>query len=435
MGFRQSHVLSLDEHTWVRQNVLRLRLAHGPRERNAVAVPRGEGQLDELSLARLALLLDVSPRELATRPEDLAARLREKLSHAAQLAGAEAEEDACTQAEAAWQEALRLAFPLFAGQAADFLARQALRARRPLDAITWVLRALTTPLGADAAHRSDMVSRLGAALMLTERYDVANAVLCSVADRHSPADSQVLIAHAASLLLQGRFDESVQAYSRVLEASGNLAPRAEAQAWIGYGAALGLVGNVSGALTASLRVDEIRQRELMPDLLTGLNANELWCAALAAPWRDARRLILEVLHDTHDPFARANLYDTLVFVLCRGRDWPAVWSTCTEGLAILRQGGGGSRMLKARFLWARAVAARHLGRDGALQDREWAEDLFDLVGSRGHLSALPLWPDDPRSAGAASLLDGPDDALDLCQGVVRCESEPHRARPPLGFEP
>ncbi len=435
MGFRQSHVLSLDEHAWVRQNVLRLRLSHGPRERNAVAVPRGDGQLDELSLARLALLLGVSPRDLATRPEDLAARLREKLSHATQLAGAAAEEGARAEAEAAWQEALRLAFPLFAGQAADFLARQALQTRRPLDAITWVLRALTTPLGADAAHRSDMVSRLGAALMLTERYDVANAVLRSVADLHSPANSQALIAHAASLLLQGRFDESAQAYSRVLEASGNLAPRAEAQAWIGYGAALGLVGDVPGALTASARVDEIRQRERMPDLLTGLNANELWCAALAAPWSDARRLILDALHDAHDSFARANLYDTLVFVLCRGRDWPAVWSTCTEGLALLRQGGGGSRMLKARFLWARAVAARHLGRDGALQDREWAEDLFDLVGSRGHLSALPPWPDDPPSAGVASLLDGPDDAVDLCQSVVRRESEPHRARPPLGFEP
>lgn len=435
MGIRPSHVLSEDEHAWVRQNVLRLRLARGPRERDAIAVPRGDRQLDELSLARLALLLRVSPRELATRPDHLAARLRDQLSHAAQLAGSDAGEDARAEAEAAWQEALRLAFPLYAGQAADFLAHQALQRRRPLDAITWVLRALTTPLGADAARRSDMVSRLGAALMLTERYDVANAVLRNVADMHSPANSQAEIAHAASLLLQGRFDESAQAYSRVLEASGNLAPRAEAQAWIGYGAALGLVGDVPGALVASARVDEIRQREAMPDLLTGMNANDLWCAALAAPWTDARRVILEALHDTDDPFSRANLYDTLVFVLCRGRDWTAVWSTCTEGLALLRRGGGGSRLLKARFLWARAVAARHLGRDGALQDREWAEDLLDLVGSRSHLSALPPWPDALPSAGAASLLDGPHDAMNLRQGVVRRESEPHGARPPLGFEP
>ncbi len=435
MGFRQSHVLSEDEHAWVRQNVLRLRLGHGPRDHGAIAVPRGVGQLDELSLARLALLLGVSPRELATRPEDLAAHLRKKLTHATQLAAAGAPEDARAEAEAAWQEALRLAFPLSARHAADFLARQALAAQRPLEAITWILRALTTPLDADTAHRSDLVSRLGAALMLTERYDVAHAVLQSVTDLPTPAHTQALIAHAASLLLQGRFDDSVHAYSRVLEASGNLAPRAEAQAWIGYGAALGLVGDVPGALAATARADEIHQRDPMPDLITGLNANELWCAALAAPWAEARRLVADALHGAHDPFARANLYDTLVFVLCRGRDWPAVWATCTEALALLRQGAGGSRMLKARFLWARAVAARHLGRDGALQDREWAEDLFDLVGSRGHRSLLPPWPDDPCSAGAASLLDGPDDAVHLGQGIVGRESEPHRASAPLGFEP
>ena len=431
MGFRQSHILSAEEHAWVRQNVLRLRLAHGPPDWNPVAVPRADGQLDELSLARLALLLGVSPRDLATRPEDLAAGLRNKLSYARQLAAAGVREGARVAGEAGWEEALRLAFPLYAGQAADFLAHQALERRQPLDAIMWLMRALTTPHGAESAHRSDIIARLGGALMLAERYDVANAVLRSVADTHSPATSQALLAYATSLLLQRRVGESVQEYSRVLEASGNLAPRAEARAWIGYGAALGLAGDIPGALTASARADEIRQREPMPDTLAALNANDLWCAAVAAPWTDARRVVREALRQTRDPLARAHLYDTLVFVLCRGCDWAAVWSTCTEGLAALRQAGGGSRMLKARFLWARAVAARHLGRDGALQDREWAEDLCDLMGSRDHLSAMPPWPDDPPSASVAGPLDGTHGAVHLCQRVVRSESEPHRARPPL----
>lgn len=434
MSLPPSHALSSSEQAWVRQNVVRLRMA---RPRAAITVPSLGERLTELSLAKIALALAVSPRELATNPDQLAARLNRTLlqaADAARLRPAEGTE----LARSAWAEAQRLAFPAYAGQAADWLARQALSERRPLDAVTWLLRALGTPLGAEAASRRTLVARLGAALMLTEHYDVAQAALASVDPGDVGGawdDVHAAIAHAASLMLQGNFAQSVAAYRAVLQASGNLAPRVEAQVWVGLGAALGLIGDVAGAQAASAAAGALMDREPMPDLHGTLAANDVWCAAIAAPWEEARRVVQAALPEARLPFARANLYDTLAFVLCRGEDWAAVWEACTAGLSELRQAPDGSHLLKARFLWARAVAARHLGRDGALTDHEWAQDLFNLLGAWGHLSALPRWPDDPPSAGPHGLLDSADDAVHLGPRVVGRQAQPHSASTPLGFEP
>ncbi len=436
MSFPKSHALSSEEQTWVRQNVLRLRMAR-PRDAAAVPVPPASERLDELSLAKIALALGVSPRDLATNPDHLAERLRHTLARVAQASQSGGE--ASRLALATWQEAQHWAFPVYAGQAADWLARQALAEHRPLDAVTWLLRALGTPLGTEAASRRDLIAQLGEALMLAEHYDIAQAALSSVepgAGGGARGDVQVATAHAASLLLQGRVAEAVAAYRQVLGGSGNIPLRVEVQAWLGLGAAVALTGDIGGAQAASATASDLLDRESMPDLHTSLYANDLWCAAVAAPWQEARRLLQAAISEAVLPFVRANLHDTLAFVLCRSEQWEAAWDACTQGLLELRQASGGSHLLKARLLWARAVAAQHLGRGGALTDREWAEDLFDLVGAWRHWAALPPWPDDPPSAGGGHrLLDRADGALHFGERVVRRQSQPHCPGTPLGFEP
>jgi len=436
-----SEWLSDRERAWVRSNLLRLRLARGSLTAAALRLPAPGDYFDELMLARLALEVGVSARELATDPDKLVVMLSEPLQRAARLIErADTAAEGQRLAELVWTEAKRLAFPVHGGHAADLLGHHAMLQQRPLEAVTWLLKALATPWGVDPHRRSDLIARMGAALLLTERYDIATAVLSSAdPDPGTPPEAagpQALCNWAASLLLQGRYQAAADTYQRVVAASGNLPPRLEAQAWIGYGAALGLVGDVQGSLAASTALDDLLARHPLPDIIPALRSNETWLAAVSAPWRDARQLLLAELYRATDPFDRANMCDTLVYILARGEQWGGVWETCSVGLAAIQAGGGKSHLLKARLLWARAVAARHLGRDGALRDRAWAEDLFDLLGARAHLATLPTWPEDEHSTALLhNVADGADHPLNLRQGVVGRQAQANGAGPPLGFEP
>jgi hypothetical protein len=435
MNRRNSQWLSNEEHAYVRANLLRLRVAHHDPARPLPAVPSADDRLDEITLARLALTVGVSARELATDPDRLARSLTAHLE-AAQLFDRRHADDGRRLLEAVWTEARRLGFVLHAGQAADLLGTYAMWSGHPLDAVTWLVRALLTPWGLDVARRADLVARLGSALMATERYDVAHAVLASVDhSRVDPAGQRAMVALAGSLVLRGHSADAAAAYREVLKSAGSLPPRLEAQTWVGYGAALGLAGDIPAALRTSDAVDELMARHDLRDLIPTVQANETWAAAVAAPWQEAQAVILTAIRAAEHPYVQANLYDTLVYVLARAEQWEAVCDAANAGLRAVGEGGGRSRLLKARLLWTRAVAASHLGRDGAARDREWALDLLELMGAVGHLDTLPPWPDDPASVGAHDVGKGAEDPVHFRQGVVGSESEAHGPRAAFGFEP
>jgi tetratricopeptide (TPR) repeat protein len=362
------------------KNLLRLSM-NAPR-----AIPPPAPDEDYFSPERLRHWADrtrLTPEELATPPEELADRLRRRLSR---LSAADSP-DVEARLTALRDDARRLGLEAIHRDIHLALGRFYARTGRLSDAVTAVVSALARPAGRERERWTEATLLLAWLYREAGLNTVAAAVYAAVTEMTVPgsdAHLKALLNGASALGQEGRYDDARERYEACLATSLSVGkPRWAAWARVGLAAVLARDGQTVAAADAARQALTVADANGWDDVARQARTTLSWLDALPP---DPAAEGGEASH--YD----ANHLETLALKAYRRGDYPAVRLHAAAGLTRMAEEPG-PLFLKARLLWWRALAAHRLGEPEAPLYRDWARDLFSAMLSDPVRQDLPPWPE------------------------------------------